>query len=322
MDLVNKPKLLRRMHELADVGDDPRHTLDMFLTGISGVELVPTTREPFAQYLETMIEQQAKVIRARLGWATVNSAVITYPHRAELTGDGTLRLPFFTMPYTRVLANRELRQRGERVPATEVAIGAYSIPIVKFIDGSRWAIYAIRPTALPYIAGAIQGAATGQLIESDLKAKQPLHARLADNCQRFANLDPTSMRKLTLLSFDGSKNYWNDSQATFTFTAKPIVGVEPIAHNSLDALARVAGGYYKLDMPRPTHAVREFGPILDLGKPQSKNHRVIGIPTTSLETFFQIGGQHLMASYTPVQTARLMLEADRNPRVRGILYST
>ncbi len=320
MDLVNNPELLQRMHKLADVGDDPRHTLDMFLTGILGVELVPTTRELFTPHLEATIEQQAQVIKARLGWGTVNPAVVTYPHKAELTG-GVLRLPYFLKPYTHVLATRELRQGGERVPTTEVAIGAYSIPIAKFADGSRWAIYVMRPTSLPYIAGAIQGAATGQLIESDLQAKRPFHARLEDNCNRFANLDPDSIHKLTLLGFDGSKGYWNDSQVTFTFEAKPLDHAEPIVHNNFDGLASVAGGWHKLDMPRPHRAFRNFGPILDLGKPERKNHRVIGLPTTGLDTFFEIEGQRLMASYTPVQTARLLLEADRNPRVRGMLYS-
>ncbi len=320
MNLVNNPALLQQMHKLADVGGDPRHTLDMFLTGISSVELVPTTRKPFTSHLEAAIEQQAEAIRRRLGWETVNNAAVTYPHEAELIGDGVLRLPSFMMPYTRVLANRELRQQGERVPTTEVAIGAYSIPIVQF-NGMRWAIYVMRPTSLPHIAGAIQGAATGQLVESDLQDKLPFHTRLVDNCRSFANLDPDSVRNLTLLGFDGSQRYWNDSQATFTFEAKPLDHIDPIVRNSFDALASAAGGYHKLDMPRPTRAVRQFGPVLDLGWPERKNRRVIGLPTTGLEKFFEIEGQRLMASYTPVQTARLLLEAGRNPRVHSMLYS-
>ena len=316
MDLINHPKLLQRMHELAAVGDDPRHTFDMFLAGISGVVLNPTERKPFAASLESAIEQWAGAIQRRLGWVTVNGAVCIYPEQAEIDSDGILHLPSFTMPYTRVLANRELRQQGTPVPTTEIAIGAYSIPIVKF-NGSSWAIYVIRPTARPDIAGSIQGAATGQLIESDLNGL-PFNVRLQDNCRSFANLDPRSMRGLTLLGFDGSKNYWNDSQATYVFRAEPLSSVEPVVRDSFDALARVAGGFHKLDMPWPTAAVRAFGPILDLGKPAKKNHRVIGLPTTGLETFFQMGGQHHMASYTPIQTARLLL--DPNPTVQRMLY--
>ena len=222
-----------------------------------------------------------------------------------------------------MLANRELRQEGTPIPTTEVAIGVYSIPIVNF-DGRNWAIYVARPTARPDIAGSLQGAATGQLIESDLQRAPhaPFRERLEDNCRSFANLNPNSIRNLTLLGFDGSEKYWNDSQATYTFRATPLHSVKPIVRRNFDALASAVGGYHKLDMSWPTRAVRAFGPILDLGPPAKKNHRVFGIPTTSLETFFKIEGQHLMASYTPVQTARLLLEADRNPRVRSMLYST